>query len=481
MDEKEKEKRDVFESTWKFLASVKLAIFLLISLAGTSIVGTIVEQQAEPAKNIQLLAKFFGDSAAPTVYNVFAKLGFMDMYGSWWFTTLLALFSINLIVCSIDRFPKTWRIVKTPQKPLSDNAIKSMPIKKELSFNTTLNAAKDEFLNSLNASRYTVLEATEEDSLRLYTQKHRYARLAVYVVHLSIILIFIGAIIGIKFGFKGYLNLPEGRSSDRAYKSPTEPIPLGFTIKCNWYDTEYYPEIDTPREFSSELVILEDGKEIVKKVIEVNDPLKYKGITFFQSSYGMMPEAVGFFVLDITPAGGQEQRIWVRFGDTFKIPGAEIKGTVRDFSTALTRDRYTGKLTTYSENMVNPALSIEFEEPGKEKYTGWILKRYPETGVLQGGHTVKFADYWGVEYTGLQVSKDPGVWFIYLASIIMTLGLYICFFISHKKIWINITKDKKSVKVAVAGSTSRNRLNFEQEIDKIVSHASKALEGRSKK
>ena len=129
--------------------------------------------------------------------------------------------------------------------------------------------------------------------------------------------------------------------------------------------------------------------------------------------------------------------------------------------------------------MVNPAVAIEFSEPGKEKYTGWILRRYPETGVLPGGHSIKFEDYWGVEFTGLQVAKDPGVWLIYLASIVMGIGLYICFFISHKKIWINIVKDKNSVKITACGSTNRNRLTFEQEIDRILSKVSEAIEGRS--
>ena len=476
-----KEKKDIFESIWHFLASVKLAIFVLITLALSSIVGTIVEQKAEPAQNIALLAKFFGDSAAPTVYNVFAKLGFMDMYGSWWFTSFLVIFSINLIVCSVDRFPKTWRLIKTPQKPMSGSAIKSLPIKKALNFNSGLSTVKDEFLNALKSSRYHVSEATEENSVRLYTQKGRYSRLAVYVVHLSIILIFLGAIIGIRFGFKGYLNLPEGRSSNVLYESPNKSIPLGFTVKCNWYDTQYYEGGDTPKEFQSELVIIENGKEVLKKVIEVNDPLKYKGITFFQSNYGMLENAVGKFVLDITSAGGEGKRVWLEFGDIFEIPGTGIKGKIHDFSPALTRDRNTGKLISYSENMVNPAVAIEFMPPDGKSYIGWILKRYPETSVIPGGHSVKFADYWGVEFTGLQVSKDPGVWLIYLAAILMGISLYICFFVSSKRIWIDITGDKKAVSVTVGGSTNRNRLNLESEIDRLLAHVSQAIEGRSKK
>ncbi len=482
MEENEKVKKDLFEIIWKFFASVKLAIFLIITLATTSIVGTIVEQNAEPAKNIELLAKFFGEAGAPTAFNFFAKLGFMDMYDSWWFISLLALFSINLIVCSIDRFPKTWRLIQTPQKPMSEKLIKSLPIKKEVTFNVSLNVAKDEFANTLKASRFITSEATEDNSVQLYSQKGRYARLAVYVVHLSIILIFVAAMIGIRFGFKGYLNLPEGSSSSVAYTSPTEQIDLGFVIKCNWYDTQYYDGIDSPKEFQSELVIFENGKEVLTKVIEVNHPLVYKGITFYQANYGMLNNQTGGkIVLTITPSGGQEKTSWLKFGDTFQIPGTEIKGTIVDFSPALTRDRFTGELTSYAETMVNPAIAIEFEQPGKEKFTGWILRRYPETGVLPGGHSIKFDDFWGIEYTGLQVARDPGVWLIYVASILMSIALYIGFFISHKKIWVNIIKEKNSVRVSVGGSTNRNRLAFESEIDKILSNASKAIEGRSKK
>jgi cytochrome c biogenesis protein len=483
--QEEKEKKDIFESVWKFLASVKLAVAVFIILALSSIIGTIVEQRAEPTKNIELLAKFFGDSAAPTVYNIFAKLGFMDMYHSWWFVSFLSIFSINLIVCSLDRFPKTWKLVKMPLKPLAGNVIKTLPVRKEIKLKTHLAAAKDEFLNSLRSSKYHVHESNENNAVQLYCQKWNYARLGVYVVHLSIILIFIGAIIGAVYGFSGYLNLPEGEQSDVAYMSENKMIPLGFTVKCDWYNTKYYEGIDMPQEFQSELVVIENGKEVLKKVIEVNSPLKYKGITFYQSSYGMVPNANGYFMLSVTPNGGQQTNYSLRFGDSFEIPGTGITGTIVDFSPALGRDPRTGELTTYAENMVNPAVAIQFNIPGSESFKGWIFKRYPQTGILPGGHEVRFDDYWGVQYTGLQVAKDPGVWFIYTACIIMTLGLYVTFFISHKKIWIHLAHEapggKGPVSISIGGTTSRNRLAFEKEIDHILTKASHAIEGRSKK
>jgi cytochrome c biogenesis protein len=508
----DKEKKDIFESIWKLFASVKLAIFLLIILALSSIIGTIVEQQAEPAKNITLLAKFFGDSAAPTVYNIFAKLGFMDMYGSWWFVSFLIFFCINLIVCSLERLPKTWRFINTPQRPLSDNAIKSLPLKKEVALKTSFEVAKDEVANVLHRARYKCLEATEGDSVQYYSQKGGYARLGAYVVHISIILIFIGAIIGARFGFKGYLNLPEGSYSDIAFKSPTEEIPLGFQIRCNWYKTEYYGDSTTPREFQSELVIMENGKDVLTKVIEVNSPLTYKGITFFQSSYGTLtgvleeyvasqdpengrtttlqptfskfPNSVGRFIVRVTSENGQSNTLWLRRGEVFEIPGTGIGGTVVGFSPTLDRDRNTGALGTnsyYKDKMVMPAVAIEVSTPGNKNFIGWFVRNTPTWILPNEKHEIEFIDFRGIQYTGLQVAKDPGVWLIYLACITMGIALYVAFFISHKKIWVKVANEKKSVKIAVGGSVNRNRLNFEKEIERIMSHITKAIEGRSKK
>lgn len=556
----EKEKKDIFERIWSFFASVKLAIFNLILLALTSIIGTIVEQQAEPAKNIALLAKFFGDSTAPTVYNIFVKFGFMDMYHSWWFVGLLILLSINLIICTLDHFPKTLKLMKSQVKPLSDNALKSMPIKKELVITGKPEEVKEFFVKETEKILFSHTFFTwvflffiifpifliefiyflinyfkpdkikinvEEKKIQIYSEGRKYSRIGLYIVHCSIILIFIGAIIGLRFGFKGFLNLPEGKSysfailrtapltkaerfersrildtlevfeSDMNIVANRFGLPLdvllakmktygiqllGFSVKCNWYNTEYYSGTDMPKEFQSEIVIIEDGREVMKKVIEVNHPLTYKGITFYQSSYGMLPNAVGVFVLKTTDKNGVEDTLRLRRGESFFIPGTDLKGTIINFSPALARDPKTGALIDYSESMVNPAVAIEFESPDTRKFTGWILKRYPETGILPGGSRITFKDYWGVEYTGLQIAKDPGVGLIYFASFIMFIGLYFAFFMSHRKIWIQISPEtsgkKGSVRITISGSANKNRLAFEREIEKIVSKVPQAIEGK---
>ncbi|MEK6529204.1 MAG: cytochrome c biogenesis protein ResB, partial [Nitrospirota bacterium] len=474
---------------WNFFASVKLTIVILIILALSSIIGTILPQQATYDKNIEFLAGFSGVEGAPTVYNLLIKLDFFDMYHSWWFIVLLVLFSVNLIICSLERFPKTLRFVNTPLKPLEEKVLKTLPVKKELNVRASLNTAKDEVLNSFSASGYTVFSATggEETGgnyVQLYSQKGKFSRFGLYIVHLSILLILIGAIMGARLGFSGYLNLPEGEASDVAYTSGGKTIPLGFTVKCNWYNTEYYSGIDTPQDFRSELVVIDGGREVIKKVIEVNNPLTYRGITFYQSSYGVIPDAVGKFMLKLIPKNGEEKTIELKIGESFTIPGTNIMGTIVKFSPALTRDPQTGALATYSDSLVNPAVAIEFDETGKGKFTGWILKRYPETGIMPDGNRIIFTDYWGVEYTGLQVAKDPGKWLIYFAFAVMTIGLYVAFFMSHKKIWITVAPEtsggKSFVRITAGGSAGKNKLSLDRELEKILSKASHTIEGGAK-
>ena len=92
-----------------------------------------------------------------------------------------------------------------------------------------------------------------------------------------------------------------------------------------------------------------------------------------------------------------------------------------------------------------------------------------KTAALPDGNRVEFIDYWGSQYTGLQVRKDPGVWIVYLACLIMSIGLYATFFMSHRKIWVAIMPEgKNGSKVLIAATSNKNRPSFEMDIEKMV-------------
>ena len=412
-------KKSIIDKIWGSFASVKFAIAIFSLIGLTAIVGTILEQRAEPARNILILSKIFGESLAPTLYKVFDSMGFMDMYHSWWFTGLLILFSANLIICSLDRLPRILKLAKEPIQPITPERLETVGIRRDVSLKGKPEKVKDVVTGSIKAIGFNYVEAREEKGYQFYSQKGSYTRLGVYITHLSIILILLGALIGITFGFKGFANIPEGRSYPFAFFSsvslnPMEEqererildalgaswgnvskatgllgikevelreklrrygvYPLGFSVRCDDFEVEFYENSQMPREYKSWLTVIEDGKEVMRKAIEVNDPLTYKGITFYQSNYGMIPRATGIVVLNVTSSSGVSEIKRLNLGETFTIPGTNTEGTVRDFSPALSFDQQ-GRAFTFSEMMNNPAVFVDFREGGKEKYAGWIMKR----------------------------------------------------------------------------------------------------------
>ena len=128
-----------------------------------------------------------------------------------------------------------------------------------------------------------------------------------YVTHVSIILIFVGALIGSFFGFKAFLNLPEGQASKVVYlrnepmwdqlmaalgiaKSPVIPNPQGGCLPCRWvivssattlmWITTTVPRAPTgmPSEYHSTLSVFNlDREKVLDKRIRVNDPLSLPG------------------------------------------------------------------------------------------------------------------------------------------------------------------------------------------------------------
>lgn len=477
----EKGKNKTFiDRIWDFFASVKLAVVIFAVLSLTSIVGTVIEQNAEPAKNMKLLSKLFGQSAAPVLYRVFDSMGFMDMYHSWWFVTILLLFAANLVICSIDRLPKILKVVKEPIKPLSEEHFKGFGIRKEIVLRGRTEKTREIVAGAIKkVLGFNLAEVKEERGYQFYSQKGNYTRLGVYITHFSILIILGGAIVGIFFGFKGFLNLPEGATSAVAYVRNGQERPLGFSIRCDEFDIDFYGNSDIPKAYRSVLTVLKDGKEVVSKAIEVNSPLTYEGVTFYQSSYGMVPGGGehSFFRFRVTSKDGRSEDLNLKFGGGFTIPGTNLSGKIEDFSPALGFDERSGKPFTYAEQMNNPAVFVSFYENGNRKYGGWLLKRYPDTWRLPDGHIVEFRDLWGIQYTGLQVRKDPGVRIVYLGCFMMAVGLFIAFFMSHRRIWVRLVDEKGGSRVIIGASANKNRQSFERKIDRLADLIAKAKEG----
>lgn len=90
----------------KLLCSVRFGVVLLVLLGLACLIGMLVMQE-----NVDGFANYYA-SLTPAQQLVYGKLDFFDIYHSWYFNTILAVLSLNIVLASIDRFPKTWKFAK---------------------------------------------------------------------------------------------------------------------------------------------------------------------------------------------------------------------------------------------------------------------------------------------------------------------------------------------------------------------------------
>lgn len=422
---------------WKFFASVKLALFTLCTIALTSIIGTIIPQD----RPFEFYAEKYGEGTA----RLFQVLDIGQMYGSWWFLFLLGLLCANLIICSIDRLPIAWKQITTDQSSVAVDTLEKMPFVSHI--HGVASTTESSLATTLHKHGWKVLEKDTNGSRYIAAQKGAWSRTGVYLVHSSILVIFAGAIVGHFFGFKGSVLIPETKQSSKIYAANTQaPIDLGFEVRCDRFEIEFYDN-GMPKEYRSRLTVTENGKEVLVKDIEVNHPLQYRGFTFYQSSY----EGYRDFLITFTDAADNSTR-------TFIAPfQQQVSWPEKDIVMGIVNAEAIG------DRVVR--MKVWIKSGSSEPVTFWFDPSAPSPEQSRPPYTVSVKQMYA---TGLQVAKDPGVWLVYFGCFMMMAGLYVAFFMSHKRIWVVTNAKGKTGSLMIAGTTNKNRLGFEKTFSEIV-------------
>jgi cytochrome c biogenesis protein len=262
-------------------------------------------------------------------------------------------------------------------------------------------------------------------------------------------------------------------------------MPLGFYVRCDSFDVDYYVSplgqpTGMPSEFHSTLSVFDlNSRKVLEKRIRVNDPLSHHGITFYQSSYGAVPEARGKILLNIRSKTNPEsvgELVTVDPGATVYVPSINRTIAALGFAPYGIRNPASGQVVFYeSENneYINPTVQIEVYDGKKPLYKTYLMKTDAGQPYLPEGYIISYAGYWGSRYTGLQVTKDPGVWVVYTGFILLCIGPLIAFFGSHRKLWVRVQDRAGQAVITVAGTVNRNRMGFEREFNMIFDEISK--------
>ena len=437
----------IFNQLWDFFSSVRLAIFTLCALAVTSIIGTLIPQ----GEATTFYVKNFG----PETAHFLQILDIPNMYYSWWFLGLLGILSTNLIICSLDRFPVVKKIITADNLDIAPQRIEKMANFNSWDFGTD----KLNHINLVALLKQNGWHARSKkmgDNELFFCQKGRWSRIGVYIVHLSILLIFAGAIIGHFWGFKGSVMIPEMSSTEKIFAfKEGDSLELGFALRCNSFAIDFYDN-GMPKEYRSSLSILENGKEVLTQDIEVNSPLTYKGITFYQSSY----QGYQDFLLNITENSSGESKIFtLPFQKQMTWEGKDLQFGIINAEAIGQR---VVRAKVWFKAGENPA-SIE-----------WLTDKDKTTFI--GGAQEYTLSVKQMYATGLQVAKDPGVWVVYIGCGLMLLGLYIAFFRSHQRIWLYKKNDHSVPQLWLSGSANKNKMAFTQVFEKLKNRIEHAVQ-----
>lgn len=419
---------------WDFLSSARLAITLFLILAFISIFGTIIPQGEPSQFYFMKYGSFWG--------KIILLLKLDDAYHSWWYIGTLFLFLVNLIACSIKRFPISWKLYK--KDPLEINP-ENLPYKYQI----TLKGKPSEIENFIcNKLKFKRAEKDFNGKILFYRDLNRWAHLSVYLIHFSVIIIIIGALIGAIWGYRGNMWIVEGQTSNTVlpFKSK-EPIFLNFFVKLNKFTIEFYPD-GTPKEYISNVTVV-DGNQTIDALIKVNSPFKYKGLSFYQANYDNIPEF----------------KIKVRF------KGGEKFYTLNSLSPVSIDDRYTIALDDFGEaHGLIYAKIIFFDSETGQQIPGIIIKGFPHFNIPIDKDRLQIflEDIEKVTYvSGLQVKKDPGIPVVYVGFILIIIGLSGVYFFEPKTFWIFLIPEKDKVALNMGAYAKRERDTLKLKLEEI--------------
>jgi len=456
------------QSLWRFLSSLKLTVVLLFCLAALSVIGTVIPQNVSPQDYVRL----YGIPG----YRLLLVLDIVDMYRSWWFVGLLLLLVVNIIVCSIDRLRATWQVifVREPKFDLDQYRRRKNVFTFEVPApaHRTQDAFQRIVAKGFGFCRLVALES----GFAITAERGRWTRLGVYAVHLSIVVLIIGGYLGSKFGFEGFVALPEGEQSATIELNRShQTLALPFAIRCDDFEVSFYEGGQRPKEYRSKLTILENGQEVARQEIVVNAPLYYKGVGIYQSSYGRMdgepppaewdqalPPEIPLAIQ--SAASGIVYNRTARIGEPLQLPEGLGQLVLQRYEPA----------ATFQSMALGAALIASLSKPPEPPQTITLPLKFPKFDAMRRGTVIisvippKADPVKERYYTGLQVVYDPGVWVVYAGFILMLVGCVVVFFMSHQQVVVEVVDRGDGSTVLISGKANKNQMGLQIKLQRMA-------------
>ncbi|HLU20527.1 MAG TPA: cytochrome c biogenesis protein ResB [Pusillimonas sp.] len=292
---------------------MRFAVSLLMFICVASIIGTVLQQNQ--------VASAYIDQFGPFWFELFDKFAIWHVYNSWWFLLIMAFLVVSTSICLIRNTPKMVRDMRSFREYVRGSSLRAFHHRVEAESSQTPAQSVQKVSAWLQSQGYKLKTRQDGRSVMVAAKKGAANRLGYIFAHAAIVVIAVGGLLDselpvrmqVWFGgktpitenmlisevppsgwlpagnpsYRSNMLLPEGSRSASGIVAVDDGVlvqPIPFSIKLNKFDVSYY-STGMPSSFKSFVEVTDpETGETFESLIEVNEPLRYKGVTVYQSS-----------------------------------------------------------------------------------------------------------------------------------------------------------------------------------------------------
>jgi cytochrome c biogenesis protein len=461
----ERRRRPTPPHVWIYrqLTSMRVALTLLFVLALLTLVGTLLAQAPEAVKGDPRAYGEWLDSVRPKYggwTGILDTLGFFSVFSSIWFRGTLLLLSASLITCSLRRLPGLWRTATRPRMLMTEAFFERAPHRARIASEKDPGAALAALRAAFRKSGFRTAVKRDGDDVHVCADRFRWGPFGRVAVHLSFVVILAGAVVTSTDGFRDEsFAAPVGNKVDVGHGT-------GLAVKATSFADSYYTSGE-PSDYASKVVLYKDGARVKAQEIRVNHPMRYDGVTFYQSFFG--PTVV------VRAKAGDGQAVFDR-GVPLLYGSKDEKHRIGRF--LLPKQGLTVFVVSPESGEVDPRIGagqtqLEVYRTATDTPVGIRVLSQGRPAMIGG---VDFTFVREREFTGLIVAHDPGSTLVWIGSTLLVLGLFTVFYFRHRRVRAVIRRRAGGSEIGV-GAIERHHVGFAAQFEHLVEDIRRAAGG----
>ena len=453
--------------TWVYrqLTSMRVALLLLGALALLTLAGTLLAQAPATVKGDPQAYAEWLDSVRSKYggwTGILDTLGLFSVFSTIWFKGILVLLSASLISCTVRNVPRLWRRATRPRMVMTEAFFDRAPLRTAIAAPADPDATLAAVRATFRSHHFRTATESHGNDVHVCADRFRWGPFGRIVAHLSFVVILLGATLTATGGFRNEgFAVPVG-----------EKVSVGngtdLTVEAKSFSDSYYTSGE-PSDYASRLVLYEDGTPVKSQEVRVNHPMRYDGISFYQSFFG--PAIV-------MQAKTEDGRVLFDRGVPLLYGSKDKTHVIGRFS--LPEKGLTVFAVAPQSGKVDPRIGagqtqLEVYRSATDTPVGLrVLSQGKPTRI--GG--VDFTFVRERQFAGLTVARDPGSTFIWIGSTLLVLGMCMTFFFPHRRVRAVVRRSRAAGSEVGVAAIRRRDEAFAAQFEHLVEDIRRALAGR---